>query len=131
VDGKARLTLDPSERHGFEYQSWFGFTLYAEGIPGAIGRGGTYSIPLLTDEPVDLRIIVDHSIAELFTSTGETLTVRFYPSSEHPWRLQAFAAPDARLEYTVDAWEMDRLIIKEASGETSTPSTAGFEGQNR
>ena len=94
-------------------------------------RGGTYSIPLLTDEPVDLRIIVDHSIAELFTSTGETLTVRFYPSSGHPWRLQAFAAPDARLEYTVDAWEMDRLIIKEASGETSTPSTAGFEGQNR
>jgi len=27
VSGKARLTLDPSERHGFEYQSWFGFTI--------------------------------------------------------------------------------------------------------
>jgi ATP phosphoribosyltransferase regulatory subunit len=44
VDGKARLTLDPSERHGFEYQSWFGFTLYAEGLRGALGRGGTYRI---------------------------------------------------------------------------------------
>jgi len=44
VSGKARLTLDPSERHGFEYQSWFGFTLYAEGIPAVLGRGGTYSI---------------------------------------------------------------------------------------
>lgn len=44
VDGTARLTLDPSERHGFEYQSWFGFTIYADGIPGALGRGGTYRI---------------------------------------------------------------------------------------
>ena len=44
VAGKARLTLDPSERHGFEYQSWFGFTLYAEGLRGALGRGGSYAI---------------------------------------------------------------------------------------
>jgi ATP phosphoribosyltransferase regulatory subunit len=50
VGSMARLTLDPSERHGFEYQSWFGFTLYAEGIPGALGRGGTYRI-LGKDEP--------------------------------------------------------------------------------
>lgn len=39
-----RITLDPSERHGFEYQSWFGFTLYADGVRGAVGRGGTYAI---------------------------------------------------------------------------------------
>ena len=44
VGDSARLTLDPSERHGFEYQSWFGFTLYAEGLRGAVGRGGTYAI---------------------------------------------------------------------------------------
>jgi ATP phosphoribosyltransferase regulatory subunit len=50
VNGAARLTLDPSERHGFEYQSWFGFTIYAEGIRGALGRGGTYRI-LGVDEP--------------------------------------------------------------------------------
>ena len=42
--GKARLTLDPSERHGFEYQSWLGFTLYADGLRGALGRGGAYHI---------------------------------------------------------------------------------------
>jgi ATP phosphoribosyltransferase regulatory subunit len=44
VEGRARLTLDPCERHGFEYQSWFGFTIYAEGVRGALGRGGTYRI---------------------------------------------------------------------------------------
>ncbi|WP_421837150.1 ATP phosphoribosyltransferase regulatory subunit [Novosphingobium sp.] len=44
LGGTARLTLDPSERHGFEYQSWLGFTLYADGVRGALGRGGTYRI---------------------------------------------------------------------------------------
>ncbi|WP_417613657.1 ATP phosphoribosyltransferase regulatory subunit [Parasphingorhabdus sp.] len=44
VKGKADLTLDPTERHGFEYQNWFGFTLYAESFVGALGRGGSYEI---------------------------------------------------------------------------------------
>lgn len=44
VAGRARLTLDPSEHHGFEYQSWFGFMIYADGVRGALGRGGTYRI---------------------------------------------------------------------------------------
>ena len=44
VSGLARLTLDPSERHGFEYQSWFGFMIYAEGVRGSLGRGGSYRI---------------------------------------------------------------------------------------
>lgn len=44
IDGTARVTLDPTERHGFEYQSWFGFTIYADGVRGALGRGGTYTI---------------------------------------------------------------------------------------
>ncbi len=42
--GKATVTLDPTERHGFEYQSWFGFSLFVAGHSGAIGRGGSYSI---------------------------------------------------------------------------------------
>ncbi|SMQ61368.1 ATP phosphoribosyltransferase regulatory subunit [Altererythrobacter xiamenensis] len=44
IGDAARITLDPTERHGFEYQSWFGFTLYAENVRGAAGRGGTYCI---------------------------------------------------------------------------------------
>ncbi|HVJ00235.1 MAG TPA: ATP phosphoribosyltransferase regulatory subunit [Sphingomonas sp.] len=38
------LTLDPTERHGFEYQTWLGFSLFAEGARGEIGRGGAYTI---------------------------------------------------------------------------------------
>lgn len=44
IGDRARITLDPTERHGFEYQSWFGFVLYAQGVRGTLGRGGTYRI---------------------------------------------------------------------------------------
>ena len=39
-----RLTLDPTERHGFEYQSWFGFSIFSAHASGEIGRGGSYRI---------------------------------------------------------------------------------------
>ena len=39
-----RLTLDPTERHGFEYQSWIGFSIFADGVAGEIGRGGSYTV---------------------------------------------------------------------------------------
>lgn len=44
VAGRATITLDPTERHSFEYQNWFGFTLFAKGYSAALGRGGTYVI---------------------------------------------------------------------------------------
>lgn len=44
IDGQAALTLDPTERHGFEYQSWLGFSIFAQGVRGEIGRGGTYTV---------------------------------------------------------------------------------------
>ena len=44
ADEDVRVTLDPTERHGFEYQSWFGFSLFASAATGAIGRGGSYAI---------------------------------------------------------------------------------------
>lgn len=44
IGDRATLTLDPTERHGFEYQSWIGFSLFAEGVRGEVGRGGSYSI---------------------------------------------------------------------------------------
>lgn len=44
VEGKAAITLDPTERHGFEFQSWIGFSIFADGVSGEIGRGGSYAI---------------------------------------------------------------------------------------
>ena len=44
LKGRVALTLDPTERHGFEYQSWLGFSIFADGVRGEIGRGGSYTI---------------------------------------------------------------------------------------
>ncbi|MEU1342970.1 glycoside hydrolase family 32 protein [Streptomyces sp. NPDC005827] len=85
-------------------------------------RGGSYTIPCPSGQPVDLRIVVDHSIAEIFLSTGEALTVRFYPVGErhfYPvrdhWRLEARATRGARLDFSVDVWELQPLQIKESA----------------
>ncbi|GMN03160.1 ATP phosphoribosyltransferase regulatory subunit [Erythrobacter sp. MTPC3] len=59
----ARITLDPTERHGFEYQSWFGFTLYANGVRGAAGRGGTYRIGGSEEAATGFTLYVD-AVAE-------------------------------------------------------------------
>jgi ATP phosphoribosyltransferase regulatory subunit len=44
LSGRAALTLDPTERHGFEYQTWIGFSIFADGVRGEIGRGGSYAV---------------------------------------------------------------------------------------
>ncbi|MDJ0641227.1 MAG: ATP phosphoribosyltransferase regulatory subunit [Erythrobacter sp.] len=59
VGQAARITLDPTERYGFEYQSWFGFTLYAEGLRGAAGRGGTYRIGGSDEAATGFTLYVD------------------------------------------------------------------------
>ncbi|WP_432768076.1 MAG: ATP phosphoribosyltransferase regulatory subunit [Sphingopyxis sp.] len=46
VRGRVTLTLDPTERHGFAYQSWFGFQIFVPGQGDAVGRGGGYAIPV-------------------------------------------------------------------------------------
>ena len=55
------VTLDPTERHGFEYQSWLGFSIFADGVRGEVGRGGSYRVlHEATDEPaVGFSLYVD------------------------------------------------------------------------
>ena len=37
-----KITLDPLEHRGFEYQTGLSFTLFAKGVRGELGRGGRY-----------------------------------------------------------------------------------------
>ena len=103
VAGRARITLDPSERHGFEYQSWFGFTLYAAGVRGALGRGGTYRI-LGADEPATGVSLYTDALVDSASDTGVRDTL-FLPLGHDPaiaarlraigWRtLEALGADD-------------------------------------
>ena len=85
VDGKARLTLDPSERHGFEYQSWFGFTIYAEGVSGSLGRGGTYRILSGKDgEPAAGFSLYPDPLVELLAAEAQERRVLFLPLGHDP-----------------------------------------------
>lgn len=38
-----RLTIDPVEHRGYEYQTGLSFTLFATGVRGELGRGGRYA----------------------------------------------------------------------------------------
>lgn len=42
------VTVDPGETRGFAYQTWIGFSLFAKGIRGEVGRGGAYVIRKLS-----------------------------------------------------------------------------------
>ncbi len=48
IEGIDRLTVDPTERHGFEYQSWVGFSLFGsvggQPLRAEVGRGGAYAV---------------------------------------------------------------------------------------
>ena len=79
---EARVTLDPTERHGFEYQSWFGFTIYAEGARGALGRGGTYSISGADEPATGFSLYLD-SLIDALDDAGERKTV-YLPLGHDP-----------------------------------------------
>ncbi|WP_379547731.1 ATP phosphoribosyltransferase regulatory subunit [Qipengyuania sp. DSG2-2] len=73
VGDRARITLDPTERHGFEYQSWFGFTLYAEGARRSLGRGGTYSIGGTGEAATGFSLYLDALLPALPAMPGRDL----------------------------------------------------------
>lgn len=65
---------------------------------------GRYTVPLhgavAEDGAVELRAVVDGSIVEIFLSNGQTMTLRWYPTGGHAWRLHARGTG----HYAVDAW---------------------------
>ncbi|MFF8844235.1 glycoside hydrolase family 32 protein [Streptomyces sp. NPDC015127] len=73
-------------------------------------KGGCWRLPA-EPGPVDLRVVLDHSAAEVFTAAGRALTVRLYPVGGVPWRLQATAADTAPVPYAVEAWDLAGLRI--------------------
>ncbi|MDE2437732.1 MAG: ATP phosphoribosyltransferase regulatory subunit, partial [Sphingomonadales bacterium] len=96
VGATTRITLDPSERHGFEYQSWFGFSIYADGVPGTLGRGGSYSIksnaPGGNDEPaIGFSLYPDALIDALAEAepARDTLFLPLGHDPDHAARLRA------------------------------------------
>lgn len=79
LGGSARVTLDPTERHGFEYQSWLGFTLYAGGARGSVGRGGTYMIRGTEEPAVGFSLYIE-PLLEALGVDGPARDTLFLPA---------------------------------------------------
>ncbi|MBV7698567.1 glycoside hydrolase family 32 protein [Streptomyces sp. TRM70350] len=77
----------------------------------ARARAGAYTAPCpaatTPGAPVELRLIVDRSIAEVYLADGQVLTLRFYPVADGPWRLQARTTGTGRSDFTVEAWNVN------------------------
>ena len=91
IGTKARLTLDPSERHGFEYQSWFGFTIYADGVAGTLGRGGSYRILGLDEPAIGFSLFPDALIGAL-AGTDPARDTIFLPLGHDPSQAERLRA---------------------------------------
>lgn len=79
-------------------------------------KGGHWRLPA-GEGPADVRIVLDHSVAELFTAAGQALTIRFYPVGAGPWRLQATAVDTGPVPYAVEAWDLTALEIQDKQPE--------------
>lgn len=77
-------------------------------------KSGSARLPVAArDGVVEVRVIVDHSVAEVFTGDGRALTMRFYPTGDVPWRLRATARGSAPVAYAVEAWDLAGLQIQD------------------
>ncbi|MDA9918474.1 ATP phosphoribosyltransferase regulatory subunit [Erythrobacter sp.] len=108
IGDTARITLDPTERHGFEYQSWFGFTLYAKDVRGAAGRGGTYLIGGSNEAATGFTIYVD-AIADAAPKPEAPQTV-YLPTGFNESKAKRLRAEGLRTIEQLGAEEDPRLL---------------------
>ncbi|MCL7425517.1 glycoside hydrolase family 32 protein [Streptomyces sp. YS415] len=104
-------------------------------------HGGTYRMPCpeaktASGAAVELRLVVDRSVAELYLPSGRTLTLRFYPTGSGPWRIEAHAegeghaageshpAGEGRLGYTVAAWNLRPYTMRREAEASARPALA-------
>ncbi|ANU07385.1 ATP phosphoribosyltransferase regulatory subunit [Paraurantiacibacter namhicola] len=106
---RARVTLDPSERHGFEYQTWFGFTIYVDGLRGALGRGGTYRIGG-TDEAATGFSLYPEDFVEAVKADEPARDALFLPPGHDAARAQELRGQGWRTVAALDAADEGRAL---------------------
>jgi beta-fructofuranosidase len=84
-------------------------------------KGGSWRLPAHLG-PVDIRVVLDHSVAEVFTAEGQALTLRLYPVGGATWRLQATASGAAPVPYAVEAWDLRALQVHDRRPEPERAS---------
>jgi ATP phosphoribosyltransferase regulatory subunit len=118
-----RITVDPTERHGFEYHSWVGFSLFgsAGGQPlrAEIGRGGAYRVrhPDGTDErAAGVSLYVDMLVD---AGMGGSARQRLF--------LPAGSAPELGARLRAEGWATVQALSEMDSDECCTHVWNGRE----
>lgn len=92
IGGQVRVTLDPTERHGFEYQSWIGFSILVDGHRATIGRGGSYAVIApdgSREAAVGFSLYPDPLIGASGTGEGASARAIFLPLGHDPAMAEA------------------------------------------
>jgi beta-fructofuranosidase len=84
-------------------------------------KRGSWRLPA-PPGPADIRVVLDHSAAEVFTAEGRVLTLRLYPVGGAPWRLRATTSGAAPVPYEVEAWDLRGLHIHDRRPEPERTS---------
>ncbi|MEI6419735.1 MAG: ATP phosphoribosyltransferase regulatory subunit, partial [Sphingomonadales bacterium] len=111
------VTLDPTERHGFEYQTWLGFSLFGAGIAGEVGRGGAYRLdtPAGAEAAIGFSLYVD-GLVDAGLGLGSARRI-LLPAGTAPmvaaglrtqgWQTVALLAGDGRAQDYRCGWRWD------------------------
>jgi ATP phosphoribosyltransferase regulatory subunit len=102
--------LDPTERHGFEYQSWFGFTIYAAGARNAIGRGGTYTIRGSDEAATGFSLYAEPLLEALRGAEDAPRDTLFLPTDHDPSVAARLRAIGWRTVAAIDAEDDPRAL---------------------
>jgi sucrose-6-phosphate hydrolase SacC (GH32 family) len=97
----AKTSLEESTRPSFFFGEADNPTVSSQDAPFSLGP----------QEPLDLRIYVDHSMLEVFANGRQCLTQRIYPTLDESVGVGLFST-GGEITASVDAWEMAPTVIE-------------------
>ena len=87
-------------------------TSYSSTLPGALSRAPeTAPIRLEPDEPLQLRVFIDHSVVEVFANGKQCVAARVYPGRRDSTGVSLRAQGSPAELRSLDAWKMRNIYV--------------------
>ena len=87
-------------------------TSYSSTLPGALSRAPeTAPIRLDPDEPLQLRVFIDHSVVEVFANGKQCVAARVYPGRQDSTSVSLRAQGSPAELRSLDAWKMRNIYV--------------------
>ena len=85
-------------------------TSYASTLPGALSRAPeTAPVRLEPDEPLQLRVFIDHSVVEVFVNGKQCVAARVYPGRQDSTGVSLRAQGSPAELRSLNAWKMKNI----------------------